>query len=92
MTIKRSSLLILITLLGIFMVSSVTNARLFVRSNNSLDSVNKEIRVVLSIIDPINHSRNLRVHLMEYMKQLEKGDMENANARLAGVDTLVQNG
>ena len=90
MTIKRSSLLILITLLGIFMVSSVTNAWLFVRSNNSLDSVNKEIRVVLSIIDPINHSRNLRVHLMEYMKQLEKGDMENANARLAGVDTLVQ--
>ncbi|GLR07986.1 methyl-accepting chemotaxis protein [Mixta theicola] len=90
MTIKRSFLLILIALLAIFLFSSLTNAWLFVRSNNSLDSVNKEIRVVLSIIDPINHSRNLRVHLMEYMKQLEKGDVENANARLAGVETLVQ--
>ncbi|ARJ42209.1 methyl-accepting chemotaxis protein [Pantoea alhagi] len=90
MTIKRSSLVILIALLAIFLFSSVTNAFLFVRSNNSLDSVNKEIRVVLSIIDPINHSRNLRVHLMEYMKQLEKGDIESANARMAGVETLVQ--
>ncbi|MGD8107594.1 methyl-accepting chemotaxis protein [Pantoea sp. FN0302] len=90
MTIKRSSLIILIALLAIFLFSSVTNAFLFVRSNNSLDSVNKEIRVVLSIIDPINHSRNLRVHLMEYMKQLEKGDIESANARMAGVETLVQ--
>ena len=90
MTIKRSSLLILITLLAIFLISSVTNAWLFVRSNDSLDNVNKEIRVVLSIIDPINHSRNLRVHLLEYMKLLEKGDMEHANARLAGVETLVQ--
>ncbi|MDU4092132.1 MAG: methyl-accepting chemotaxis protein [Pantoea sp.] len=90
MTIKRSSLVILLALLAIFLISSLTNAWLFIRSNNSLDSVNKEIRVVLSIIDPINHSRNLRVHLMEYMKQLEKGDVESANARLAGVDTLVQ--
>ena len=90
MTIKRSSLVILFALLAIFLISSLTNAWLFVRSNNSLDSVNKEIRVVLSIIDPINHSRNLRVHLMEYMKQLEKGDVESANARLAGVETLMQ--
>ena len=90
MTIKRCSLFILITLLAIFLISSLTNAWLFVRSNNSLDNVNKEIRVVLSIIDPINHSRNLRVHLMEYMKQLEKGDVESANARLSGVEALVQ--
>ncbi|QHM72752.1 methyl-accepting chemotaxis protein [Mixta intestinalis] len=89
MTIRRCSLFILFTLLAIFLISSLTNAWLFVRSNNSLDSVNKEIRVVLAIIDPINHSRNLRVHLMEYMKLLEQGNVEEANARMSGVDELM---
>jgi methyl-accepting chemotaxis protein-3 (ribose and galactose sensor receptor) len=36
--------------------------------------VNKEIQVVLSIIDPINHSRTLRVRVMEYVKMVEAGD------------------
>ncbi|MFD1802086.1 methyl-accepting chemotaxis protein [Mixta tenebrionis] len=90
MTIKRCSLFILFTLLTLFLISSLSSAWLLVRSNHSLDSVNKEIRVVLAIIDPINHSRNLRVHLMEYMKQLEQGDVAEANARMSGVDALVR--
>ena len=45
---------------------------LLVRSNESLTAVNKEIRVVLSVIDPINHSRTLRVRLMEYMEKIQE--------------------
>ena len=67
MSLKKSSLLVLLFLFILFFASMVTNVWLLTRSNHSLDAVNKEIRVVLSIIDPINHSRTLRVRLMEYM-------------------------
>ncbi|HCH40317.1 MAG TPA: methyl-accepting chemotaxis protein, partial [Enterobacter sp.] len=44
-----------------------------------------EIQVVLSIIDPINHSRTLRVRVMEYMKQVESGDTTGLDEKLASV-------
>ncbi|MEJ1269120.1 hypothetical protein WDV93_25785 [Pantoea ananatis] len=54
-----------------FLISISVSIWLLARSNASLNAVNKEIRVVLSVIDPINHSRTLRVRLMEYMKEIE---------------------
>ncbi|GEN29319.1 methyl-accepting chemotaxis protein [Halovibrio variabilis] len=35
--------------------------------------------MVLSIIDPINHSRTLRVRLMEYMNTVESSNLESAS-------------
>ncbi|KAA8999460.1 HAMP domain-containing protein [Affinibrenneria salicis] len=78
MSIKRFSILVLSTLLFIFIASTISNVWLLIRSNNSLDSVNKEIRVVLSVIDPINHSRTLRVRLMEYMQEMDGNNAPRA--------------
>ena len=78
MSLKKSSLLVLSFLFIIFFTSMIANVWLLTRSNQSLDSVNKEIRVVLSIIDPINHSRTLRVRVMEYMKAMEDGNLQSA--------------
>lgn len=61
---------------------------LLIQSNHSLNAVNKEIRVVLSVIDPINHSRTLRVRLMEYMKEIEGSDANNP-ATLDSVRTVA---
>lgn len=57
MSLKKSSLIILFSLLFFFVASTITSVGLIIKSNTSLDNVNKEIQVVLSIIDPINHSR-----------------------------------
>ena len=65
MSLKKSSLIVLFSLLFFFVVSTATSVGLIIKSNNSLDNVNKEIQVVLSIIDPINHSRTLRVRVMD---------------------------
>ncbi|MFP1980788.1 methyl-accepting chemotaxis protein [Lonsdalea quercina] len=89
MSIKRFSLIILASLLLIFFASTLSNVWMLIRSNNSLDSVNKEIRVVLSVIDPINHSRTLRVRLMEYMEDLEKGDSQNTQSTLEGANAVL---
>ncbi|WP_147197736.1 methyl-accepting chemotaxis protein [Pantoea sp. MBD-2R] len=77
MSLKKSSLLVLSFLFIIFFASMIANVWLLTRSNQSLDAVNKEIRVVLSIIDPINHSRTLRVRVMEYMKTMEDGNLQS---------------
>ncbi|AOP83224.1 methyl-accepting chemotaxis protein III [Enterobacter hormaechei] len=74
MSLKKSSLIILFSLLFFFVASTITSVGLIIKSNTSLDNVNKEIQVVLSIIDPINHSRTLRVRVMEYVKMVEAGD------------------
>ncbi len=90
MPLKKSSLLVLSFLFIIFFASMVTNLWLLTRSNHSLDQVNKEIRVVLSIIDPINHSRTLRVRLMEYMKTLQNGDLPSKPAMDGMADVMVK--
>jgi methyl-accepting chemotaxis protein-3 (ribose and galactose sensor receptor) len=69
----------------LFVASAATNVWLAIKSNDSLDNVNKEIQVVLSIIDPINHSRTLRVRVMRYMKQVESGDTADATEKLDSV-------
>ena len=85
MSLKKSSLIVLFSLLLFFVVSTVTSVGLIIKSNNSLDNVNKEIQVVLSIIDPINHSRTLRVRVMEYVKMVEAGNSADGAAKLATV-------
>ncbi|MCK6732759.1 methyl-accepting chemotaxis protein [Enterobacter bugandensis] len=85
MSLKKSSLIVLFSLLLFFIVSTVTSVGLIIKSNNSLDNVNKEIQVVLSIIDPINHSRTLRVRVMEYLKMVEAGNAADESAKLAAV-------
>ena len=85
MSLKKSSLIVLFSLLFFFVVSTVTSVGLIIKSNNSLDNVNKEIQVVLSIIDPINHSRTLRVRVMEYVKMVEAGNSADGAAKLATV-------
>ena len=47
MSLKKSSLIVLFSLLLFFVVSTVTSVGLIIKSNNSLDNVNKEIQVVL---------------------------------------------
>lgn len=85
MSLRKLLLLILFSLLGFFLLSAVTNGGLLVKSNRSLDKVNTEIGVVLSIIDPINHSRTLRVIAMEYMKMYEAGDTADLPAKLSAI-------
>lgn len=85
MSLKKSSLIVFFSLLFFFIVSTLTSVGLIIKSNNSLDNVNKEIQVVLSIIDPINHSRTLRVRVMEYVKMVEAGASADESAKLAAV-------
>ncbi|EPF6062563.1 methyl-accepting chemotaxis protein [Enterobacter cloacae] len=85
MSLKKSSLIVFFSLLFFFIASTLTSVGLIIKSNNSLDNVNKEILVVLSIIDPINHSRTLRVRVMEYVKMVEAGASADESAKLAAV-------
>ena len=85
MSLKKSSLFILFSLFLLFIISSASNIWSLTRSNNSLDSVNKEIQVVLSIIDPINHSRTLRVRVMEYMKLIETNNTDGLSEKMDNV-------
>lgn len=72
MSLKKSSVFMFAMMAVLFLISIAISITLLVRSNESLTAVNKEIRVVLSVIDPINHSRTLRVKLMEYMEEIEE--------------------
>ena len=90
MSLKKSSLIILFSLLFFFVASTFTSVGLIIKSNNSLDDVNKEIQVVLSIIDPINHSRTLRVRVMEYVKMMEAGDSADQAEKLSSVKAALE--
>lgn len=90
MSVRRFSFLVFSLLLFIFLVSTVSNLWSLTRSNQSLDNVNKEIRVVLSVIDPINHSRTLRVRLMEAMINASLGDTQKTQASLETANEVMQ--
>lgn len=90
MSVRRFSFLVFTLLLGIFLASSASNLWSLTRSNQSLDNVNKEIRVVLSVIDPINHSRTLRVRLMEAMINASLGDKAKTQASLDSAKAVMQ--
>ena len=90
MSVRRFSLLVFGLLLSIFLISSASNLWSLTRSNDSLDNVNKEIRVVLSVIDPINHSRTLRVRLMEAMINASLGDSQKTQVSLESANEVMQ--
>ncbi|MBU9846853.1 methyl-accepting chemotaxis protein [Rahnella ecdela] len=89
MSLKKSSLLVLVMLFALFFTSMLSNIWLLTQSNHSLDDVNKEIRVVLSVIDPINHSRTSRVRVMEYMKEIENSNGQQTSTALDGVNEVI---
>ncbi|MEW5562662.1 methyl-accepting chemotaxis protein [Enterobacter asburiae] len=76
MSLKKSAFIVLLSLFIFFAVTSLTNLWLVVGSNSALNQVNTEIKTVLSIIDPVNHSRTLRVRLMEQMRERESAGSE----------------
>ncbi|WP_029591664.1 methyl-accepting chemotaxis protein [Franconibacter pulveris] len=82
MSVRRFSFIVFSALVIIFLASTLSNLHSLIRSNQSLDSVNKEIRVVLSVIDPINHSRTLRVRAMEAMRSQAVGESQQARQSL----------
>lgn len=90
MSVRRFSVLVFTLLLCIFLASAASSLWSLTRSNQSLDNVNKEIRVVLSVIDPINHSRTLRVRLMEAMINASLGDTQKAQTSLTSANETMQ--
>lgn len=82
MSVRRFSLIVFSLLLLIFLANTASSIWSLTRSNQSLNNVNKEIRVVLSVIDPINHSRTMRVRAMEAMQSQTQGDAQKAQQSL----------
>ncbi len=89
MSVRRFSILVFSTLLIIFLVSTASNIWSLTRSNQSLDDVNREIHVVLSVIDPINHSRTMRVRAMEALEEHEQGSPEQGQLALNGAQVVL---
>lgn len=90
MTVRLFSFITLGALIVIFLASSASNLWSLTRSNQALDDVNKEIRVVLSVVDPINHSRTVRVRLMEAMINQSLGKTSQAETSLEGANEFLQ--
>ncbi|RJT24133.1 methyl-accepting chemotaxis protein [Buttiauxella izardii] len=89
MSVRRFSILVFSTLLLIFLASTASNIWSLTRSNQSLDNVNREIRVVLSVIDPINHSRTMRVRAMEALEEREQGSSDQSQLALDGAKVVL---
>jgi len=60
-SVKSLLLAGLLILLCVFGVTVVMSLSALYESKESLDTINRQIRVILNIIDPINHSRTARV-------------------------------
>lgn len=89
MSVRRFSIVVFSVLLLIFLASTASNIHSLTRSNHSLDDVNREIRVVLSVIDPINHGRTMRVRAMESMEEFQSGRLPQAQLALEGARTVL---
>ncbi|MGI4861782.1 MAG: methyl-accepting chemotaxis protein [Janthinobacterium lividum] len=71
MSIRRAASLVIVCLAALFFLTAASSTYFLRKSNESLDDINREIRVVLSIVDAINHSRTMRARLAEYMADRE---------------------
>ncbi|HKM95272.1 MAG TPA: methyl-accepting chemotaxis protein [Buttiauxella sp.] len=89
MSVRRFSILVFSTLLIIFLVSTASNIWSLTRSNQSLDNVNREINVVLSVIDPINHSRTMRVRAVEALEEQKQGLNEQGQTAYAAAQAAL---
>jgi methyl-accepting chemotaxis protein-3 (ribose and galactose sensor receptor) len=92
MSVKRLSLIAFSLLLLLFLTGTTLSTLSLIRSNKALDSVNSEIRVALSIIDPINHSRTMRVRINESLLQAERANPQGASAAVAAAQTALSKG
>lgn len=81
-SIKRFSLIAFGTLLFVFFVSTGSNYWALLQSNKSVDSVNREIRVVLSVVDPINYGRTTHLRAMTALGYLESGSGDTESIQL----------
>ncbi|GAB3410446.1 methyl-accepting chemotaxis protein [Erwinia aphidicola] len=89
--------------LGIFLLtalmSTLSGLHNLNRSNTSLNGMNQEVGVILSVIDPIIHSRTFQVHLSHYVYERNSGAGEQriaeylaqAKAVLAKADAAFDN-
>lgn len=83
MSVRRLSLFTFALLFILFLASTLLASWSLVRNNDALHDVNSEIRVVLSVIDPINHSRTLRVRLDESLVNHLHGNEQASATSLA---------
>jgi methyl-accepting chemotaxis protein-3 (ribose and galactose sensor receptor) len=82
MSVRRLSLFSFALLMFLFLFSIAVAAWSLLRNDQALDNINHEIRVVLSVIDPINHSRTMRVRLHEALNASHTGDQQAVETTL----------
>lgn len=87
MSVKRLSLLTFLLLLFLFVTCIALAAWSQLRNEDALSDVNHEIRVVLSVVDPINHSRTMRVRLDESLTYHKQG---NEAAAISALDAAKE--
>lgn len=92
MSVRRLSLITFSLLLLLFLFGIAVATWSLVRSNHSLDSVNREIRVALSVIDPINHSRTFRVRVNESLFLHQNAQPQAASAALQAAQVAFSKG
>lgn len=92
MSVRRLSLIAFALLLVLFLTGTALSTWSLIHSNHALDSVNREIRVALSIIDPINHSRTMRVKINESLLQAERSNSQSASAALKAAQIALSKG
>lgn len=92
MSVRRLSLFTFALLLLLFLASVVLASWSLVRNNGALHDVNREIRVVLSVIDPINHSRTMRVRLDESLVNHRLGNEQTAAQSLLAATEALEKG
>jgi methyl-accepting chemotaxis protein-3 (ribose and galactose sensor receptor) len=82
MKIRHRALVVLTILALLFAVGIASSTWFLLQSNQSLSNVRKEIRVVLAVIDPINHSRTMRVRLAQAMANQHAGSADVARTAI----------
>lgn len=81
------ALLILGTIFMLAMGASFVSLK---KSNQSIGMVNKDIRVVLNLVDAINHTRTARVWLVQAAALITAGEFEQANAAIATAEEKMR--
>ncbi|MTD39659.1 HAMP domain-containing protein [Erwinia sp. CPCC 100877] len=92
MSVRRLSLIAFVLLFLLFAIGTALSTWSLIRSNHSLDSVNREIRVVLSIIDPINHSRTMRVRVNESLLQAGRSNPQGVSEAVEAAQIALDKG
>jgi methyl-accepting chemotaxis protein III, ribose and galactose sensor receptor len=89
MNIRHRAMAILGGLTVLFVVGAASSTWFLLRSNESLSKVREEVHVLLSMIDPINHSRTMRVRLAESMADRNAGRVDDAQSALSSAQVAL---